>query len=439
MPTYHHYPMFSSIFRKFVSRHKKKLLYPSLLAVPTLSNVKQSKIDEKDDKELLQVYWVIRHGWRTPISMHTFHHLEGLDWECYTKEETEEFRDRYLTFHKDGELANKFEPFFHSEQEHIYGKCHKGQLTLLGQEQVFDVGKLARDIYVNKYKFLDPNFDTARDLYVRSTSTGRTVETAFQFAKGLSGSQLDKDGSKLRVHLYSYDKETMLARTSFCPKVHTSMRKKRRQSKLNQIEYIKEIFDAEALESQELYDKMLNSSVGELCNNLSILRAHDLPIPRGIQDHHIEQVCALSGRYYSGLYNKKSLHVAIGGFIREINDTLFSKAKKDMSLKSSNYLPTDDSKFIIAAGHDTTLFPLLLSFGIFDGHHPPMSSSLGIELWKNKESTKNSIEDYSVKLMYNFKEIPIPECGNKLYCPLKEFLEIGDHQIEFEKECIIQE
>lgn len=69
----------------------------------------------KDDKELLQVYWVIRHGWRTPISMNTFQHLETLDWECFTKEESEEFRKRYIIFNKDGKIIDRFQPYFNTE------------------------------------------------------------------------------------------------------------------------------------------------------------------------------------------------------------------------------------------------------------------------------------------------------------------------------------
>lgn len=247
-------------------------------------------------------------------------------------------------------------------------------------------------------------------------------------------------GSKLKIHLYSYDKETMLPKTSHCPKIHQEIRSRRSEAKKELYNYIKEIFDAESLESQEVFDKMLNSSVSELCNNLSILKAHGYPIPAGIEDLHIQKTCELSGKYYSSLFNKESLKVAIGGFIREINETILSKAKKDMKMKNLNPLPTDNAKFIVAAGHDTTLFPLLLSYGIFDGHHPPMASSLGIELWKNKNpsSDKVSIDDYSVKIMYNFREMPIPECNNQIYCPLKEFLKIGENYIQkdFENECL---
>lgn len=105
--------MISTFIRKFISRHKKKILYPSvLLSIPTISNI---GVQSKDDKELVQVYWVIRHGWRTPISMNTFKHLETLEWECFTKEETEDFRNRYIIFHKDGQSIDKFQPYFNTE------------------------------------------------------------------------------------------------------------------------------------------------------------------------------------------------------------------------------------------------------------------------------------------------------------------------------------
>lgn len=229
----------------------------------------------------------------------------------------------------------------------------------------------------------------------------------------------------------------MLARTSHCPKIHQEIRKRRKEAKKELYNYIKEIFDADSLQSQGVFDRILNSSVSELCNNLSILRAHNYPIPPGIEDFHIDKTCELSGKYYSTLYNKDSLKVAIGGFIKEINDTIMSKTESDMKVKRVNSLPTDNAKFIVAAGHDTTLFPLLLSYGIFDGHHPPMASSLGVELWKDKKNATGTIDDYYVKLMYNFKEMPIPECDNQIYCPLKDFIKIGENYIQkdFENEC----
>lgn len=70
---------------------------------------------EEPEKELLSVFWIIRHGWRTPISIRTFGYMKDLDWECYTADETLEFRNNHLILHRGGQILDTFQPVFRSE------------------------------------------------------------------------------------------------------------------------------------------------------------------------------------------------------------------------------------------------------------------------------------------------------------------------------------
>ena len=63
-------------------------------------------------------------------------------------------------------------------------------------------------------------------------------------------------------------------------------------------------------------------------------------------------------------------------------------------------------KFIYYSAHDSTLSALLVAINLgnenkMDYHWPPFAASIIIETWKsNKETTKNSNEDYYVKVYY---------------------------------------
>ncbi len=59
-----------------------------------------------------------------------------------------------------------------------------GQLTHLGLEQLRRIGELLRERYVDELRVLPPVFD-ARTVFVRSTDTNRTIESAQSLLWGL--------------------------------------------------------------------------------------------------------------------------------------------------------------------------------------------------------------------------------------------------------------
>lgn len=234
----------------------------------------------------------------------------------------------------------------------------------------------------------------------------------------------------------------MYPRSTNCPLIEQQSRWRKKIIKSKEYEdEVRKIMDPSKFESQEMFEKIARTPFGELCNNLSLLQAHGFPYPKGVEDHHVEKVCALSGKMFQESYSSPYfLRVGIGEFLSEILDSLKSKALADQR----KIKPKDHAKFVVAAGHDTTLAPLLLSLGIFDGFHPPMASSLGVELWKGKDvepnPQANGFDGYYIKLMYNFKEIPIPACDNKLYCPLDEFIKLSEDRIpkDYFEDCKVE-
>lgn len=234
----------------------------------------------------------------------------------------------------------------------------------------------------------------------------------------------------------------MYPRSSNCPLIEQQTRWRRKYVKTKEYkDAVGKILDPSKFESLEVFERIARTPFGELCNNLSLLRAHSFPMPQGVESHHVDEICELSGKMFSETSTTPELlRVSIGEFLGEIVDTLKTKAL----VHQNKMTPQDHSKLVVAAGHDTTLAPLLLSLGVFDGHHPPMASSLGVELWKDKniqlQSKDKEFEGYYIKLMYNFKDMPIPACDNKIYCPFDEFLELTKGKVpkDYTEECKVQ-
>lgn len=71
------------------------------------------------------------------------------------------------------------------ERAHLReGNCYLGQLTSHGLKQMEEIGAQIRQKYVETTPLLPPTFDPNK-IYIRSTNTKRTIETAYQIIQGL--------------------------------------------------------------------------------------------------------------------------------------------------------------------------------------------------------------------------------------------------------------
>jgi len=113
-------------------------------------------------------------------------------------------------------------------------------------------------------------------------------------------------------------------------------------------------------------------------------------------------------------HSKKYLKAGIGYFLREIinnmGSTLGSKHDRDL-----NHTPS----FYILSSHDNSVAPIMGALGVEPMEWPPYASNLIFELWRDNESSIDSVNfnDYVVRVIYNGKVIRTNWCDfNK--CPL---------------------
>lgn len=138
------------------------------------------------------------------------------------------------------------------------------------------------------------------------------------------------------------------------------------------------------------------------------LDAHDLPIPKSLSKLKplLSRLDRLGGLQIGALLKGgggwanevESSRLAIGKLLGEIMERLNSKAKESQ---------TEPSLYLVSA-HDTTLVPLLVALGVYDGNWPPYASYISFELWE--DSSADETPNYLVRVLFNGEALPLPRC-----------------------------
>eukprot|EP01123_Difflugia_compressa_P001586 TRINITY_DN11930_c0_g1_i1.p1 TRINITY_DN11930_c0_g1~~TRINITY_DN11930_c0_g1_i1.p1 ORF type:complete len:215 (-),score=55.29 TRINITY_DN11930_c0_g1_i1:27-596(-) len=123
--------------------------------------------------------------------------------------------------------------------------------------------------------------------------------------------------------------------------------------------------------------------------------------------------------FQSEYNNYTYAQISIASFMAELRQILDSAHTYTSSVKASFF-----------AGHDTTLIPMLTSFGVWNKQWPPYASLLQIELLT---STQNG-EDF-VRLIYNNQELLLPGCGFVSPCPYEVFWQLTQNVIDASLVC----
>jgi len=104
---------------------------------------------------------------------------------------------------------------------------------------------------------------------------------------------------------------------------------------------------------------------------------------------------------------------------------------QDVMAEINNALYSSGRRFALFAGHDTSVLPFLRAFNVWDGLWPRYASMIRVEIWESKSNQGS----FSVRLIYNDKELALPGCGNVSPCPFATFSKIAAKIIASQAEC----
>ena len=340
--------------------------------------------------EMVQTMW--RHGHRTPLTaLPKFEET----WLCHSTEAAMAENTLDLDQYPPNRV---FLSHFIPGVESLPGNCSVGQLTLQGQEDMQQTGKILANRYAG---FLPTAYDPAA-IYIRTTPTPRCQNSA----RILVNTLFPATATDGLVHLYMREQsmENMESNANICPMfynyqsdVQYSAAYTKTITALTQWrQYIQSIFQS----SDPNFPNFTN-----LLDAFTCRLSANMTLPPGINqtlyEALLEQV-TLQGQLMNG--DPKVAKASVGNFFNEIMDAF--------ELKVSN--TSSPLKFIGYSAHDSGIWPIALQLGI-GKEWPAIAGDLSFELY----SSTTSADTFAMRIMYQNAMVQLPGCSE--YCEMSEF------------------
>lgn len=243
-------------------------------------------------------------------------------------------------------------------------KEEAGGLTENGIKCETALGKELRTIYVNQTHLL-PSAYEPETMYVRSTDTKRTIESAISILSGLYPQ------TKIPVHTVPISKDTLLITNPGYNPFKLIERYIRNRHEWNKIttEHKTKLDHWGSTVGMELsnYDN-LNC----LADNLQYRKNHHLPMPNGISTHDVNEIIALSDAMTLNEFNTYSFPNG-NEFLRTANEYIDDAVNHKL-------------KYVLFVGHDATLMSVIHTLNIPIKNIPGYASRLNFSIYKKDKS-----------------------------------------------------
>ncbi|EGD78031.1 hypothetical protein PTSG_09668 [Salpingoeca rosetta] len=349
---------------------------------------------------LVQVQAYFRHGARTPI-----HAIPGeVDEEHWDERLCAALPDIERPLRITGP-DNQPRPIcaanMRQKQTRLPGGCHIGCLTLLGRHEAFTLGQRLREQYMDAFHFL-PSMYQPQDVAVRSTNFDRTIETARLVISGLYGTK----GMHAHVTTIPVEEEFLTPNTRACPRLRelfVEARKNREADRHSAAKQLKQrLASLLRVDGKEVHFVGIRDAlVARHAHSKEVPAFLDGSVRKAVDQYAVDDVVSLF-KYHQ----KESLTLSCGLLLK--NMLSHFKSAQD---------PTQaQPRMRMFSCHDTTLLPMLLCFGIFDGKWPPFAADICIELYRDE----NSVDDHYVRVLYCGEPQRLPLATDH-YCSYKTF------------------
>lgn len=353
-----------------------------------------------DPLTLVLVQTIIRHGDRAPVIGYPCWQGEG-PWNCtlFSQE-----RPGY-----DSEPAPRLYSKKYLKGQNIHpGNCATGQLTQKGYEQEKTNGKTFRSYYIDSLKFLPPKLNSSL-IYVHADDVPRVFTSAEALLLGLYPPNCSQNLiEEIDIWTEDFTNEQMYGNTFLCPRLQ---------------QYLDQFFASKAWQehfSSTTWPLMVqlgailgkNASdivLGDMFDCFQASMCHLLPLPSGVTFDLYKRVIHDVEYMFQQMYNFPNridfCRVNVGFLLAEI----FNRFQLAVARRTP-------LKFLLYSGHDTTLMPILSGFGVWDGKWAPYASYIIFELYRQGS-------DHYVRMVWNSKEMTIPQCGGPM-CPYAKFVSV---------------
>ena len=297
-----------------------------------------------------------------------------------------------------------------------------GQLTPIGMHQEYELGKILRQRYVNKYHLLPKNYDI-NTMTVRSSGIPRTMMSAQSLLFGLyplgTGPSLDESTKALPqglqpipINTVPHEQDSLLIpnhdKVEFRQLLETYI--------LNSPEWIQK--DNELKSNYLAWSKIFGVEVDNLfdliqvSDRLFIEQLYNIPFPSALQKKDVDKILSSGKWALLHIANNSELSLRVGSELAQtIKNAMISATEQNRSLK-----------YLLFVAHDTTLQAQLKILGQTIDDIPPYASEINYALFDTGSS------NYEVRVTYNQRPLFIKECWAE-HCGLNDFINLIDSKL----------
>jgi lysosomal acid phosphatase len=286
-----------------------------------------------------------------------------------------------------------------------------GELSQEGMRQEYQLGKMKRIQYVEKYHLLPENY-LSTAMLVRSTDYNRTLMSAQAFLLGLypltqntvTDAALPANYQPVPIHTVSEREENLLSNTY--NKVDALLVKyfysqKSWSAKQKQI-------DAQIQQWRNITGLKLKTpnSIIALGDHLYVRKLHHIDMPRGVTPQMADDMIVLGRWLFLAEYQTYAVSRGLSQNLLTLIAEKFARASAHKTML----------KYILFSAHDGTILGVLSALHHPQADTPEYASDLNFLLFKNSSG------NFYVRVLYNNKPMTLPACAKD--CPLDTFNKI---------------
>ncbi|RDB30261.1 putative acid phosphatase SPBC4.06 [Hypsizygus marmoreus] len=380
--------------------------------------------------ELEQVHVYVRHGERTPVGIRLSHPPASIPEHWMMCKTARQFHTAVSGLTAEGEqdgFLRTRKVVERADGTVAEGECLLGELTDVGRQSTFNLGRSLRKLYVDKLGFLSDTLCRKEEVYFRSTNMPRTIESLQQIVHGLYPTEKCGCGEDVipNILVRNGKDENMLGNTYACKRLE-----------ILQLGFAKAAATAYN-PSLEHLDKRLSRYLdgnpirvdgkpraSGIMDTVRAAIAHGIKVPPEFEDKAIVDVIerAVVNEWFAGckIISYKTEEVRRLGMGRLLDDmTRKMQHKIDRGTK-------DPLKILVHSTHDTALAGLCSTLDVFDEQWPPFTASITFELFKKPDSEGDSpahqsilsgfrkpIAEHFIRMRYQNTSMALPICAEK--------------------------
>jgi len=223
----------------------------------------------------------------------------------------------------------------------------------------------------------------------------------------------DSSSEENMINLITGDteKENMYANSAFCPILGKIDSEVKNSAEMQEFEktvnapLLKELADIFGWSPQKRIVEIFDCFQAHACHGMEFPEEMTSEFYSQIRDNLLYVTKANNNAQRQ---NFTYAQIAIASFLQDVLDLLHSVHSNTSSVK-----------FALYSGHDSTIFPFLKAYDVWDGQWPSYASLLQIEMLSDFQNGRNF-----VRLVYKNQPLRLPACDLVELCPYEKFREI---------------